>query len=78
MKSLTTIALMQEYAKLSGKFCMYISFDGYYDFGCPGDLDELFKAAPYLDNEVDPQIVCDEHGVLTFDTQDEMEKYWKD
>jgi hypothetical protein len=38
---------------------MYISFDGYYDFGCPGDLDNLLKAAPYLEDEVDPQIICD-------------------
>mgnify|MGYP007068318580 CR=1 FL=1 len=69
----TTIDLMQKYAKFSGKYCMYISFLAWCD---KYSFDDLFKAAPYLDDEKYSQVVIDEEGILEFDTEEEMNHYY--
>ena len=67
MKIFDTMELIQEYAKVSGKFCLYISFDNRLDY------EEVMKAAPYLTQD---QAICDGMYILTFDTEDELYKYF--
>lgn len=68
MELLNTIELMRQHAVNTSKFCMYISW--------PEDApyDELIRAAPYLkQHEVGILGSSDDHIVLTFDTEEEME-----
>jgi hypothetical protein len=75
MKLFTVHESMQALAKAIGKPCMYISFETSDGFV------EIEKAAPYLaggeynDNKL--QIICDGCGILIFDNEIEMEKYYK-
>ena len=58
---------IQEYAKATSKFCMYIHFDN--KLPCR----EIRKAAPYLSLD---QVVMDGLYILTFDTENEMDEYF--
>ena len=70
MEFLNTIELMRQYAKTTSKFCMYISWDED-DF-----YEELVKAAPYLKDHVVDVLSTDNHVVLVFDTEKEMNHYF--
>lgn len=76
MKILTIRQAMQVLAKATGKYCMYISI---YVHDIPLELqfDEMTKAAPYLNFDEHTQILCEETGILMFDTREEMDKYYK-
>jgi len=65
MKVLDQIELAREYAKLSKKFCMYISYDNERH-----PFEEIRKAAPYLNSE---QVIVKDEYVLVFDTEEEMD-----
>ena len=69
MKIYDTHQMIAEYARLSKKWCMFISWD------MDGDIDELFKAAPYL-NRDHLQILYDGQALLSFDSEDEMWVYY--
>lgn len=84
MNLMTTVDLMQAFCRSTGKYAMYISFSSPDVADDPFDLfmSELALAAPYLGDR-DPQrigeilqIIADEHGVLVFDTEDEMRHYY--
>ena len=64
---MTTVNLMQEWSKLTGKPCMYIYV------GERADFDEVAKAAPDLARDDCKQILMDGCGVLVFDSEEEME-----
>ena len=57
--------IFAEYARLAKKWCICISWD------TDNNIDELFKAAPYL-NLNHLQIISDGQALLTFDSEDEM------
>ena len=71
MKIFEVHNLFAEYARLSRKWCMIISWD----IDKPEDVDELFKAAPYLGLE-DLQILYDGQALLTFESENEMWEYY--
>ena len=64
-----TIKLMQEYARIANKYCMYISWQE------DVDIYEIYKAAPYLEGTNIPVYTSFE-AVLTFDTEEEMDKHY--
>ena len=71
MELLTQTQLMQEYAKKSSRFCMYISWNEELSF------EELIKAAPYLKDYEDAILGdIDAFIFLTFDTEEEMDIYY--
>lgn len=78
MKILDTVELMQEYAKTANKPCMYISYVNDIDTTNnikkqykeeQDNVDEIIKAAPYLDKET---VFRKDYAVLVFDTEKEM------
>jgi len=73
MKAFTIIDAMQELAKSTNKPCMFIGSWEWYD----GDLTDVIYAAPYLDLERDMQLLSDGQGILVFDSEEEMERYYK-
>lgn len=64
-----TITFMQEYARTTGKFCMYISWTG------QNDPKEIIKAAPYMKDDEDMLYTMSE-AVLVFDTKEEMYSHY--
>lgn len=62
-----TVALMQEYARITRKFCMYISWFGH------SDPVEIVKAAPYMKTE---ELCVLSRAVLVFDTEKEMYSHY--
>ena len=73
MKILDITELMETYTKQTSKFCMYMSFsDG-------ASADEIMKTAPFFEcGKLEDLIVCstDQQLILTFDTEEEMDKYF--
>jgi hypothetical protein len=67
MKIYNTIGLMQEYARIAGKFCMYISWVG------QNDSVEIVKAAPYMDAD---ELCVSSRALLVFDTEKEMYSHY--
>lgn len=61
---------MQVLARSIKKPCMLIHMYNS-DLSAPS-VEEIFKAAPYL-NMDDYQIIADEHGIIIFDSAEEME-----
>ena len=64
-----TINLMQEYARIVYKYCMYISWEG------DEKMNEVIKAAPYLEEE-DIILCTSSNAVLAFDTEAEMDRHY--
>lgn len=64
-----TVDLMQEYARIAGKSCMYISWLGH------NDPAEIIKAAPYMKGKEDMLYVLS-RAVLVFDTEEEMYSHY--
>lgn len=58
--------------KLNKQWGMYVSFF----WEDSEDMDEVCKAAPYLDDDKLFQVRMAGHGYLFFDTQEEMEKHY--
>ena len=72
MKILDDTQIMQLLAKTLKKPCMFIGGWNFEDI----DVDEILKAAPYLNLDDHAQILADARGYLIFDSEDEMEKYY--
>ena len=86
VKFLSKHHVFEELCRTSGKWGLYISFS---DLDTNDELISweygLFKAAPYLKTNEDmdyehicvcEQICSDGWGILLFDTEEEMEKYY--
>lgn len=69
MVTYNIISLMQEHARITNKFCMYISWVG------QNDPAELVKAAPYMKDEED-MLYALSKAVLVFDTEEEMYSHY--
>lgn len=65
MKKLHSAQAAEELAKAAGKWCLFISFCG------EPSSDGILKAAPYLDEYKDLQILFDGLGIVLFDSEDE-------
>ncbi len=74
MKILTIIDTMQALTKATNKYGMYISLY-LHKIEINDIITEVMKAAPYLskNQKTDMSIIFDGHGVLLFDTREEME-----
>lgn len=70
MKKLTQTLTLQMVARLSGKPCMLVCFD------CE-DLDEIQKAAPYIDPSTDAQFIVEGGGVIICDDDAEMDRLYQ-
>lgn len=70
MEMNTIIELMQKYAKLSGKYCLYIHLT------TTDNDDDVYSAAPYLKNPDYSQVMIDGCGILEFNNGEEMEEYF--
>lgn len=68
MQIKSTFEIIEEYAKLTNKYCMYISFN-------PFTLNsEIQNAAPYISDA--DSILSRGSGILLFDTEQEMNNYY--
>lgn len=63
--------MVRNVCKATGKWGLSIEFK----FGAGDEIQEIFKAAPYL-KEVSSQILAEERGLLLFDSEEEMERYY--
>ena len=73
MKILDVTELMEAYSKQTSKFCMYMSFSE------EASADEIMETAPFFEREkLEDLVACstDQQLILTFDTEEEMEKYF--
>lgn len=66
-----TIEILKLYSLLAQKPCMLITFD------TDQNIDEILKAAPYLNIAMNCQIISDGIGFLQFNSTNEMEKYFQ-
>lgn len=80
IKSITSAGtILEALCRDQNKFGMFISF---LPVSFAGETEEVYKAAPYLDLQVEPsliphgeqvQILCNGEGYLLFDTEEEMQ-----
>ena len=70
MKVLDHIKTLEELAKSTNKWCLFISF--WHD-----DPDEIMKAAPYLNISEHIQILADRSGYILCDSEEEMERLFE-
>jgi len=69
MKILESHETLRTLAKALQKPCMFISFE-------PEKIEELVKAAPYLNKEENGQVLVNGWAYLVFDNNAEMEQYY--
>lgn len=69
MKIMNGISVFQMACKLSGKWGMYVCFEGHETMS-PDFRKNLIEAAPYLKDQ--HKIISDERGFLFFDSEEEM------
>jgi hypothetical protein len=69
VQKLTGVELMQAFAKVSGKWCVFLSIDP-----LAGEISEACLAAPYLAPDRDGQLIEDGYGVIVCETREEMER----
>ena len=78
--------LMEAYCRLTGKFAMLIKLPDYDVVAPENYYDEVIHAAPYLqaiddafesNNDALGEILSDEGGVLIFDTEEEMNQFYR-
>ena len=69
MKKLTKSKVFQELCKFKKKWGLYISFDWELD---ENNMEELCKAAPYLNVDEDIQLLSDGIGFILCDSEKEM------
>lgn len=83
MQTFGDIDALRSLCETHNKWGLYINIyvpDQLYDtaYGDGSYLDEIIKAASFLNFEEHGQIIIDEHGWFLFDTQEEMETaYWQ-
>jgi hypothetical protein len=73
MQKLTKSETLQALCRATSRYGMFIAFE--WPEGVP--LDEIAKAAPYLDLASDAQLLCDGEGFLLFDTEEELERAYR-
>lgn len=71
MKAFTFIDALALLCKSTNKYGMFISMH----FNTEEEMEEIFQAAPYIEN-IDINIIADGYGFLLFDTEQEMEEYY--
>jgi hypothetical protein len=71
MRALSWIELPSIVARHFNKWVLYIGFEVPSEQSFNSDLDELFKAAPYLNIQEHLQIICDGHGYIICDSEEE-------
>jgi len=75
MQKIDKMEALRIMCRTTNKWGMYIGIGDWLD--TPNFLDELVKAAPYLDNIEDYQIISDEMCYLLFDTEEEMDRIFE-
>jgi len=75
MQKVDKMEALRIMCRTTKKWGMYIGIGDWLD--TPNFLDELKKAAPYLDTDEDYQIISDEMCYLLFDTEKEMNKVFE-
>lgn len=78
MQALDDIQVLQLACEATNRWGLYVNIFIPDDLPLENRIDEVLKAASFLNLEEHSQLIFDEHGWVLFDTQEEMEDaYWR-